>query len=70
MFVIVYILFGEAQEKIIKQDIIETVAANAHSKHSVKREFLKFSAFGTEVGVLGAAAFSVKNVMKSYGIEI
>ena len=57
-------------EKIIKQDIIESVCANAHSKHPANREFLTFSSFGTEVGVLGAAAFSVKSVMKSYGIEV
>lgn len=55
---------------IIKDAVISSVIANAHSKPPPDREFLFFSEFGQEAGVLGAASSAVRKVMAGFGIEI
>lgn len=57
-------------EKIIKQPLIDSVMKNSHSKQPLNKEFLKFSRFGSEIGVLGAAAVCSREVFGNMGINI
>ncbi|MDD5728367.1 MAG: ROK family transcriptional regulator [Victivallales bacterium] len=57
-------------EKIIRRPLIESVMKNSHSKQPPNKEFLKFSRFGPEVGVLGAAAAGSGKVFSKLGIII
>ena len=57
-----------AAEKTIRQAIIDTAVAHSHSKHPPNKEFIAFSSFGPEVGVLGAAAVSVTEILAKQGV--
>lgn len=59
-----------AAEKIIKDAIIASATAHAHSKQPSGREFLTFSNFGEEVGILGAASGCIKELFTKQGIDI
>ncbi len=57
-------------ERIIKQTLLDSVTQNSHSKQPSNKEFLKFSKFGSEIGILGAAAVCSRKTLEDMGINI
>ena len=57
-------------KSIIKDAVVNSIISNTHSKPPSNKEFLQFSEFGQEAGVLGAASAAVRNAMAGFGISI
>jgi predicted NBD/HSP70 family sugar kinase len=57
-------------EKIITKSVLASAISHMHSKQPLNKEFIAFSSFGQEVGVLGAAAVCIQNVLSGHGIDI
>lgn len=59
-----------AAEKLIREPVLDSFAAHVHSKQPLNKEFIVYSCFGQEVGVLGSAAAACHKAFAGFGIEI
>lgn len=57
-------------EEVMKSSLVNSLTRNAHSKQPANKEFILFSRFGAEAGIIGAAACASREIFKNSGIDI